>query len=300
MNLCIMPRPSGIVMGDEVSNFFISESVFNALVKMELKMDTDNNELSEICKIYNPHEYVFSNVIDTPVSKLNPTSNLYYELYEIFNTFGMFKSMHKITHLIHVGDELPTTPFYLFSGVSTSIIHCAGNCVDMTNKTDFIFIDLGVCLMVGFDVIFKLLNNEGNAIIKLTNIYKKQTISILYLLSIIFEKTFIIKPSVINVLSNDIFIVCICRTNKSLIYENRNLMTFVIPAIFLCKIEEFNSVNGHRQLDAYEQIFNLLHNKHRNNKLELLKKTNIQKSIAWCEKHNIPHNKFGDKINMFL
>jgi hypothetical protein len=294
-----MPRPSGIVVSEDNSNFFISDSVFNALVKMELKMDTDNNELTEICKIYNPYEYVFSNIFDTPVGKLNPTSNLCYELYEIFNTFGMFKSMHKINRIIHAGGELSPTPFYLFNNAS-SITHCAINCIDASNKTDFIFIDLDVDLLPAFDVIYRLLNNEGTAIIKLTNIYKKQTISILYLLSIIFEKTFIVKPAVVNVLSNDIFIVCINRTDKPIMYERQDLSSIVIPVIFLSKIEEFNSVNGHRQLDAYEQIFNLLHNKHRNNKLELLKKTNIQKSIAWCEKHNIPHNKFGDKVNMFL
>ncbi len=299
MNLCIMPRPSGIVICDDVSNFFISESVFNALNKMELKMDTDNNELTEICKIYNPHEYVFSNVLDTPVGKLNPPSNLYYELHEIFNTFGMLKSIHKINQFIHVENELTTHPFYLFSNTS-KIIHCTIHCVDVSNKTDFIFIDLDVNLTTIFDVIYRLLNNEGTAIIKLTNIYKKETVAILYLLSIIFEKTFIVKPSVINVLSNDIFIVCISRTDKPIVYESRDLMSIVIPINFLYKIEEFNSVNGHRQLDAYEQIFNLLHNKHRYIKLELLKKNNIQKSIAWCEKHNVPHNKFGDKINMFL
>jgi predicted transcriptional regulator len=291
-----MPRPSGITHGEN-TDFFISESVFNALDKMELKMDTDNNELTEICKLYNPHEYVFSNVIDTPVSKLLPTTNLYYELHEIFNTFGMFKTLYKLCQILHVEEELSITPFHsLFNTVN--ITHCVID--DVSNKSDFIFIDLGVNLIPALDVINQLLNNEGIAIIKLTNIYKKQTISILYLLSIIFEKTFIVKPSVINVLSNNIFIVCINRINKPIIYENQNIMKIVIPAIFLCKIEEFNSVNGHRQLDAYEQIFNLLHNKHRNNKLEMLKKTNIQKSIAWCEKHNIPHNKFGDKINMFL
>lgn len=298
MNLCIMPRPSGIIRG-KVSDFFISDSVFNALVKMKLKMDaTDNNELTEICKMYNPHEYVFSNVIDTPVSKLNPASNLYYELHEIFNTFGLFKTLHKISQILHVEKEPSLiTPFYLLVNKNITT-HCTINDIENISNSDFIFIDLDVDLMLAFDVIFRLLNNEGVAIIKLTSIYNKQTISILYLLSIIFEKTFIVKPSIINVLSNDVFILCISRNDKLIMYEDT--LSIIIPTIFLCKIEEFNSVNGHRQLDAYEQIFNLLHNKNRINKLELLKKTNIQKSIAWCEKHNIPHNKFGDKINMFL
>ena len=31
-----------------------------------------------------------------------------------------------------------------------------------------------------------------------------------------------------------------------------------------------------------------------------MKKTNIQKSVNWCEKFKIPCNKFSDKINIFL
>ena len=31
-----------------------------------------------------------------------------------------------------------------------------------------------------------------------------------------------------------------------------------------------------------------------------MKKINIQKSISWCEKYKVPHNKFSDKPNIFL
>jgi hypothetical protein len=29
-------------------------------------------------------------------------------------------------------------------------------------------------------------------------------------------------------------------------------------------------------------------------------KSNIQKSVSWCEKYKIPCNKFTEKINIFL
>ena len=41
-------------------------------------------------------------------------------------------------------------------------------------------------------------------------------------------------------------------------------------------------------------------NKNKNDKIESIKKTNIQKSISWCEKYKIPCNKFAEKINIFL
>ena len=47
-------------------------------------------------------------------------------------------------------------------------------------------------------------------------------------------------------------------------------------------------------------IMNIIKNKNRDEKLENIKKSNIQKCIQWCEKFKIPHNKFLEKGNIFL
>jgi hypothetical protein len=54
------------------------------------------------------------------------------------------------------------------------------------------------------------------------------------------------------------------------------------------------------QLEQYDQLINLFKNKNRDDRIESLKKNNIQKCIQWCEKHKIPYNKFVDKLNIFL
>jgi hypothetical protein len=43
-----------------------------------------------------------------------------------------------------------------------------------------------------------------------------------------------------------------------------------------------------------------LKNKNKDEKIEFLKKTNIQKSISWCEKFRVPYFKFSEKPNIFL
>jgi hypothetical protein len=48
------------------------------------------------------------------------------------------------------------------------------------------------------------------------------------------------------------------------------------------------------------QIINILKNKNKDEKIELIKKVNIQKSVSWCEKLKISHNKFFEKTNIFL
>jgi hypothetical protein len=41
-------------------------------------------------------------------------------------------------------------------------------------------------------------------------------------------------------------------------------------------------------------------NKNKDDKIECVKKSNIQKSVNWCEKFKIPFNKFSEKANIFL
>ena len=73
-----------------------------------------------------------------------------------------------------------------------------------------------------------------------------------------------------------------------------------IPYYFLNKLEESNAVIGQQQLEAYDQIINIFKNKNREDKIETLKRNHIQKCIQWCEKNQLPHNKFIDQINIFL
>ena len=300
MNLCIMPKPCGILFTtvDEKKEY-ISTSVSNALDEMKLLINTllPNSELSEICKICNPHEYVFSNMEITvpPVGKVNPPSNLYYELYEIFNTFGLFKKMPKIA--LYIGDDNDNTVKILFN----QAVDVIQQPVYDPNYPGFKMVDVIICAQLSIALtVLTALNKGGNIIIKLTNIYDKTDANILYMLSILFEKTILIKPSVINVLSSDIFILGISYLDNYAKYVKINVSSISTPTYFLCKIEEFNAVNGHKQLDAYEQVINLFFNKNKNSKLDLIKKTNIQKSILWCDKQNVPHNKCGYKTNIFL
>ena len=285
MNVCIMPRPRGIIYNNCIidNTDTVSKSMLNAVNDMQQKIDVNNEELVEICKIVNTYEYVFSNVSEKEpfaIGKMNPSSNFYYEIREILNSFGLLK----ISRALCIGDSDIKS---LFTDSAT---------YDLYN---IIIIDQTTTPIALNNSILSSLAIGATLIIKLSNITNKETIHFLYLLSILFEKAYIVKPSVVNIMSSDVFIVCVSFLNDGAGYAS-NLDLAEIPNFFLSKIEEFNSINGHRQLDAYDQVFNMLYNKNRWQKLELLKKLNIQKSIAWCDKNNVPCNKIGDKTNMFL
>jgi hypothetical protein len=294
MNICIIPKPYGIlnnnIKEENDDAFFISASVSNALNEMKTKIDHLLNyysELSEICKVCNPHEYVFSNIMEqsNSVSKITPPSNLYYELYEICNTFGIFKQ--NIQSILHVGEESNTIRMLFKNSIDIDIQQFDNN----YKRVDLIICD---------QITSKLnLNTGGNAIIKLPNITSKSIVHALYAFSSLFEKTILVKPAVINVLSNDVFVLGLSFLNE-LRATPDTLQLATIPSFFIYKIEEFNSINGHRQLDAYEQVLNVFYNKNKTSKLDVIKKNSIQKSMDWCDKQNIPYNKCGERVNLFL
>jgi hypothetical protein len=91
---------------------------------------------------------------------------------------------------------------------------------------------------------------------------------------------------------------------EKLYYDNSlNVSYFVkdeIPYYFINKIEEANIIVGQQQLESLDQIVSILKNKNKEDKIETLKKNNLQKCVHWCEKYRIPYNKFSEKVNIFL
>ena len=85
--------------------------------------------------------------------------------------------------------------------------------------------------------------------------------------------------------------------------EEKNIISildFHVPYFYKNKIDDINIIIGQQQLEALNQIICIYKNKNKNDKIENIKKNNIQKSISWCEKYKIPCNKFAEKINIFL
>jgi hypothetical protein len=85
-----------------------------------------------------------------------------------------------------------------------------------------------------------------------------------------------------------------CYQDLSLFIDNYNktqtihyLIDFKIPCYFLNKINDINIILGQHQLETIQQFINILKNKNKLEKLDLLKNNNRQKCIQWCEKYKI-------------
>ena len=309
---------------------------------------TNENLIEYLKKIINPYEYIFTNVHNSnfSVSKIAPFSNLFYVLIEIVNIFNLFDTFtDKNINTMSYGNN------------STSVIECIDllredhndknikSIIDIKQFTkddfkiyekyrsftyDFLYYELNdddykgdkyiISMIYIICNIFYYQNSQGVSIIKIDNIYYKPLVDILYLLSSIYDKVYIIKPNASNVMTNEKYIVCknfIYNPQKIKLYymyfhnlnllikttSNKKIFSILkedIPYYFVNKIEEINIILGHQQLEYMEQLINLFKNKNIEEKIEILKKNNIQKCIQWCEKYKIPYNKFTEKVNIFL
>ena len=199
--------------------------------------------------------------------------------------------------------------------------------IDNLNFNEYI-----ISLLEIINNIFYYQNENGISIIKINDLFYKPAIDILYIFCSMYEKVYIIKPNTTNILLNEKFIVCkkfilndvkikeyniykeeikkiitnyrryiySCEPN---FYKKNNIISLIdndYQYFFINKLEEFNIITGQQQIESHDQIINILKSKNKEEKFEILKKNNIQKSIQWCEKYKIPYNKFSEMFNIFL
>jgi hypothetical protein len=172
-------------------------------------------------------------------------------------------------------------------------------------------------LILFLQLILTYQKENGVTIIKIDNIFYKPIIDALYILTSLYDKIYIVKPNTTNIITNERYLVCkhfIVKKNEPLTHKLESLIKTLnnsniiveslindnLSAYFMNKIEDSNINIGHQQIEHLDLLLHIIKNKNREDKIETLKKSNIIKCIQWCEKFKIPHNKFVDKINIFL
>ena len=175
--------------------------------------------------------------------------------------------------------------------------------VDDIQKTKSYVDELLRCLCI----IKTYLSIGGLFIIKMEHIFYKPVVEFIFILSCIFDKIYVIKPTTSSPTNFDKYIVCKgycdnCFFNKDTIYRNLQLldkendhkiMSFIkqdIPSYFINKITEIDVMLGQYQLDSIQDTINIINNKTLNEKIMVTKKNNIQKSVMWCNKHKVNLN----------
>jgi 23S rRNA U2552 (ribose-2'-O)-methylase RlmE/FtsJ len=66
-----------------------------------------------------------------------------------------------------------------------------------------------------------------------------------------------------------------------------------IPINFVTRLEEYNAIFGQQQIENIYYTISLIKNKNRQDKIDNLIKTNVQKCVSWCNKYNVPYLTFA-------
>jgi len=334
----------------ETIDTYISHSLFNYYRKMKTQLnniieyDTSFN-IQNLLKIVNPYEFIFSKIPGTKfsVSKLKPQSSIFYDMLEIINMLNIFDNYKNINiNFITISSihEDVNCCYELFRENNNDTIEnykeFKSNLQEELNgkRYDIIFYEIEKIIYCNLnnyiikliDTVLLILNcqtQNGVAIIKIGLTFHKPVVDILYLLTSLYQKVYIVKPNTTNVMSYEKFIVCknfILNENTRQTYNsyiekllelkknyslntNQNIKYIIdkdTPYFYINKIDDINNIIGQQQLETIDQVINIYKNKNKDDKIESIKKINIHKSINWCEKMKIPYNKSSEKPNIFL
>jgi 23S rRNA U2552 (ribose-2'-O)-methylase RlmE/FtsJ len=158
---------------------------------------------------------------------------------------------------------------------------------------------------------------KGKFILKIFDSFMQHTIDILYILSSFYEKVYIMKPQTSRYANSEKYIVCIgflydnhagfyihlVKCFEKMLESQLNPLRFLnteISYLFIKKMEEYNAIFGQKQIQNINYTLSLMETKTKLDKIEILIKTNIQKSMDWCTKYNIQYNTLNTPTNIFL
>tara|TARA_B100000282_G_C31732291_1_gene491596 strand:- start:139 stop:1320 length:1182 start_codon:yes stop_codon:yes gene_type:complete len=184
---------------------------------------------------------------------------------------------------------------------------------------DFNKQEINIAKLLFAQVCYALILQKRNGwfVLKIFDCFMDHSIDILYILSSFYDKVYISKPNTSRYANSEKYVVCkgfLYDSSKSyypFIYrafekmlapskENTNIYRFLsIPRsnLFTTKLEEFNAIFGQQQVENIYQTIMLIDNKNNQEKIDQLIKNNIQKSIQWCTRHQIPYNVFLPDVN---
>jgi len=297
------------------------------------------NKYKDILTIVNPYEFIYSKVPGSQysVSKLKEKTCLFYDLLEIIVNLDIFENFNNepinclditeyhsdLTDCFQMLREDSNDNIINFNQINDSNIKLIENI-----KFNFLFFEtknntLNEYIISLMEILMVILKNQlinGNCIIKINTIFYKPIVDILYFLSSLFEKVYIFKPNTSNVTTFEKYIICKSfksNENKLKSYkinyyrllvflkkmENKNIVSILnsdIPYFFYTKVNDINNIISQQQFEHLDLIINIFKNKNKDGKIEIIQKSNIQKSVLWCEKYKIPCNKFFEKTNIFL
>ena len=153
----------------------------------------------------------------------------------------------------------------------------------------------------------------GTFILKIFDSFMQHTIDFIALLSSSYKNVYITKPQTSRYANSEKYLVCsgFMGSDRNILYDQflrictsstatiARVLDCPVPHFFIQKLEEYNAIYGQKQIHNINYTILIIENKYKQDKIDELIKSNVQKSVDWCAKYNIPHHT-SNSSNMFL
>jgi hypothetical protein len=313
----------------QVSIPFVNSSYFYNLLPLldQIKhLVEEDKKNEELLTLINPFILVFlpyyGKLVKPPISKIKIEENIIFCFQEIFASLNVWKS-HK--HFFYFGEY--TSGFETFTLHYKNKYHLPSReipnvkmvCYDIKKdilqdnqkySKELLFILQNIC---------ETFQKSDSCVVVLDHLFLKPIVESIFILSSLFAKTFLVKPSISNQTTFEKFLVCQNFQLSGMKIENlkikineivanivaneavsvSSILSCELPVFFKNKVEDINVVFGQSQIDILHQIINIASSKNKNEKMDNLQKHGIQKSSQWCDKFDVPYNKYTERPNIF-
>ena len=197
---------------------------------------------------------------------------------------------------------------------------------------------VGLLLVAQLAMATAVQKQGGTLIMKMFDVFTKLSLDIVYLVSLMYERVNIVKPNTSRYANSERYIVAQgfktdngrgdwtlqfapilekipvrvgddeCDDSDSRDNDSKtprvvanivSLLNEDIPRYFVARVEESNASIGQQQMDVISNTLTLIKNP-RQDKMERMRISSIQRCVLWCQKHNLPYNRDIRHFNMFL
>ena len=164
----------------------------------------------------------------------------------------------------------------------------------------------------------------GSFVLKIFDSFMAHTVDLIYLLTTMYEKVYIVKPQTSRYANSEKYLVCmgflhdnkrvypyfhacfrdmVLQNEENLCKKEMGRFMKIRPSfLFLQKMEEYNAIYAQKQMMNIQYTITLIESKNKHEKIENLIQTNVQKSTNWCIKYGVPYHTitFPTATNVFM
>jgi hypothetical protein len=159
----------------------------------------------------------------------------------------------------------------------------------------------------------------GNMVIKLFDAFTRPTVEVIYFLTGLYAKVYIIKPNTSRYANSERYLIC----KGFLLEDSSPLLPFLsdsfrrisaargekmvgifdteVPHHFLSRLEEYNAIIGQQQIETICATLQLVTAPYsqRGDKIDQLKRSNIIRCVQWCTKHRLAFHRTSGSASGF-